>query len=102
MTMGFILRTIAEVAVVAFLIWGFLHEDKFIRFENRLARIVAVNIRRARRRLLRKQSAFPAAPAKALQPAASSAAQKQPLSPSPVASSRPVRRRRKKAPQNAA
>lgn len=103
MTMGFILRTIAEVAVVAFLIWGFLHEDKFIRFENRLARIVAVNIRRARRRrLLRRQSAFPAAPAKALQPAASSAAQKQPLSPSPVASSRPVRRRRKKAPQNAA
>ena len=30
MTIAFILRTIAEVAVVAFLIWGFLHEDKFI------------------------------------------------------------------------
>ena len=46
MTIAFILRTIAEVAVVAFLIWGFLHEDKFIRFEDRLARIVVVNYRR--------------------------------------------------------
>ena len=61
MTIAFILRTIAEVAVVAFLIWGFLHEDKFIRFEDRLARIVVVNYRRIkRRRMLKKQGMEPA------------------------------------------
>ncbi len=98
MTMGFILRTIAEVAVVAFLIWGFFHEDKFIRFEDRLARIVAGNIRRLqRRRALKNQGALPTAPAKAPQ----SAAKQQAIVP-PTASQPPVRRRRRKAPQNAA
>ena len=67
MTIGFILRTIAEVAVVAFLIWGFWHEDKFIRFEDRLARIVVVNIRRMkRRRALKKQGVEPASPVQKL------------------------------------
>ena len=100
MTIGFILRTIAEVALVAFLIWGFWHEDKFIRFEDRLARIVVVNIRRMkRRRALKKQGVEPA-----------SLVQKQPQQPAqrgPAAAasgpvSRPVRLRRKKIPQNAA
>lgn len=104
MTIGFILRTIAEVAVVAFLIWGFLHEDKFIRFEDRLARIVAVNIRRIkRRRMLKKQGA---APANRMQPAQAHAHKASPSAQNPAdgsaAASRPVRRRRKKTPQNAA
>lgn len=106
MTMGFILRTIAEVAVVAFLIWGFLHEDKFIRFEDRLARIVAVNIRRLRqRRKLKKQGAVTPAPA----PKAAHSQQSYAYTPkkTPAASSaqplsRPAKRRRKRLPPNAA
>lgn len=102
MTIGFILRTIAEVAVVAFLIWGFLHEDKFIRFEDRLARIVAVNIRRMkRRRMLKKQGI---APANLMQPVHAHKA--PPCAQNPAdgsaPASHPVRRRRKKTPQNAA
>ncbi|MCI6400592.1 MAG: hypothetical protein MR815_01965 [Oscillospiraceae bacterium] len=108
MTIGFILRTIAEVAVVAFLIWGFLHEDKFIRFEDRLARIVAVNIRRIRhRRMLKKQGAVPAARLqKPMQTqtqktaAPSVASQQTSASTKPI--SRPARRRRKKVSQSAA
>lgn len=110
MTMGFILRTIAEVAVVAFLIWGFLHEDKFIRFEDRLARIIAVNIRRMRhRRMLKKQGAVPVSPARSATPARPPqdlvpSAPKKPAASSPASApvSRPVRRRKKRVPQNAA
>lgn len=110
MTIGFILRTIAEVAVVAFLIWGFWHEDKFIRFEDRLARIVVGNIRRMkRRRALKKQGVEPASPVR--KPAQANTQQRasvpQPAQHGPAAAasapvSRPVRRRRRKIPQNAA
>ena len=110
MTIAFILRTIAEVAVVAFLIWGFLHEDKFIRFEDRLARIVVVNYRRIkRRRMLKKQGMEPAShvrkPAQAHTQQRASApqpAQSRPAAATCEPASRPVRRRRKRIPQNAA
>lgn len=108
MTMGFILRTIAEVAVVVFLIWGFMHEDKFIRFEDRLARIVAVNIRRLRqRRKMKQQGAVPPSPvqkAARTQQAPQPPAPKHPVASAPGAApvSRPARRRRRKVPQNAA
>lgn len=111
MTIGFILRTIAEIAVVAFLIWGFLHEDKFIRFEDRLARMVVVNIRRMkRRRMLKKQGTAsvvqpkPSTQAHARQASQASSAAKKPAAASASCStaSRPARRRRKKVSQNAA
>lgn len=110
MTIAFILRTIAEVAVVAFLIWGFLHEDKFIRFEDRLARIVVVNYRRIkRRRMLKKQGMEPAShvrkPAQAhtqQRASATQPAQSRPAAAACEPVSRPVRRRRKRIPQNAA
>lgn len=104
MTIGFILHTIAEVAVVAFLIWGFWHEDKFIRFEDRLARIVVVNIRRMkRRRALKKQGVEPASPVqKPVQTHTQQPAQRGPAAVASGPVSRPVRRRRKKIPQNAA
>lgn len=111
MTIGFILRTIAEVAVVAFLIWGFLHEDKFIRFEDRLARIVTVNIRRIRhRRMLKRQGTAPAVQPKPStqtherQVSQVSSAAKKPAAASASYStaSRSARRRRKKVSQNAA
>ena len=31
---------LAEVAFALFVIWGFLHEDRFIRFEEMLGKIV--------------------------------------------------------------
>lgn len=38
----------AEVAVFLFLVYGFLHEDKFIRFERRLADRIRARIRSRR------------------------------------------------------
>lgn len=35
------LLTIAEFAVGGFIIWGFFNEDKFVRFERRLAARIA-------------------------------------------------------------
>ena len=36
--LGYII--LAEVAFALFVIWGFLHEDRFIRFEEMLGKIV--------------------------------------------------------------
>ena len=30
----------AEVAFALFVIWGFLHEDRFIRFEEKLGKVI--------------------------------------------------------------
>lgn len=38
----------AEVAVFLFLVYGFMHEDKFIRFERRLANRIRARIRARR------------------------------------------------------
>ena len=40
---------LCEVLVTLFLVWGFLHEQSFVRFEHAVARIVAGKVRAARR-----------------------------------------------------
>ena len=40
---------LAEVALSLFIIWGFLHEDIFIRFEDRVCRAVSRRFSRKRR-----------------------------------------------------
>lgn len=37
MTFTNVLLTIAEFAVGGFIIWGFFNEEKFVRFESRIA-----------------------------------------------------------------
>ena len=39
-----------ELIAVVLLIWGFINEDKFIAFEDKLARAIAIHIRNRRRR----------------------------------------------------
>ena len=40
-------RTLIEFAAICLLIYGFIHEDKVIIFEQNIKRIVVGNIRRA-------------------------------------------------------
>ncbi len=47
MTASFALIIFAETLVALFVIWGFMHEEKFIRFERRVSARIA-RIRRAR------------------------------------------------------
>lgn len=41
------IRTLTEFAAICLLIYGFIHEDKVIAFEQNVKRIVLGNIRRA-------------------------------------------------------
>ncbi len=47
MSTTFAITTLIELAVACLLIYGFMHEDKFIAFEQNVKRIVLGNIRRA-------------------------------------------------------
>ena len=47
MSTEFAARTLIEFAVICLLIYGFMHEDKIITFEQNLKRIIVGNIRRA-------------------------------------------------------
>lgn len=40
------IRTLMEFAAICILIYGFIHEDKVIAFEQNVKRIIVVNIRR--------------------------------------------------------
>ena len=56
----FAVQTTIEIAVALLLIWGFINERKFIAFEDKLARAIAINIRNHRRRkLMEQRSAMP-------------------------------------------
>ena len=46
MTTGFAVQTLIELAVSILLFYGLIHEDKVIRFEQNVKRIVLGNIRR--------------------------------------------------------
>ncbi|MGN0569387.1 MAG: hypothetical protein ACI4N4_02675 [Candidatus Fimenecus sp.] len=46
MTTAFAIRTLIEFAAICLLIYGFIHEDKVIAFEQAVRRIVIGNIRR--------------------------------------------------------
>ncbi len=47
MSTTFAITTLLELAVAILLIYGFMHEDKVIAFEQAIKRIVVGNIRRA-------------------------------------------------------
>ena len=47
MSATFAITTLIELAVAILLVYGFMHEDKFIAFEQAVKRIVIGNIRRA-------------------------------------------------------
>lgn len=47
MSATFAITTLIELAVAILLVYGFMHEEKFIAFEQAVKRIVVGNIRRA-------------------------------------------------------
>ncbi len=47
MSAAFAITTLIELAVSILLVYGFMHEEKFIAFEQTIKRIVVGNIRRA-------------------------------------------------------
>jgi hypothetical protein len=47
MSTVFAITTLIELAVAVLLVYGFMHEDKMIAFEQAVVRIVKGNIRRA-------------------------------------------------------
>ena len=47
MSATFAITTLIELAVAILLVYGFMHEDKVIAFEQAIKRIVVGNIRRA-------------------------------------------------------
>ena len=47
MSTTFAITTLIELAVAILLVYGFMHEDKMIAFEQSVKRIVIGNIRRA-------------------------------------------------------
>ncbi|MBR5544887.1 MAG: hypothetical protein IKU66_05375 [Clostridia bacterium] len=53
MSFEFAISTLIELAIAGLLIYGFMHEDKVINFEQNVKRIVVGNYRRFKR--IRKQ-----------------------------------------------
>lgn len=47
MSTTFAITTLIELAIAGLLVYGFMHEDKVIAFEQNVKRIVIGNIRRA-------------------------------------------------------
>ena len=47
MSTEFAIKTLIEFAAICLLIYGFIHEDKVITFEQNVKRIIFGNIRRA-------------------------------------------------------
>lgn len=47
MSAAFAIRTLIEFAVICLLIFGFMHEDNVIAFEQNVKRIILGNIHRA-------------------------------------------------------
>lgn len=59
MTTAFAIRTIIEIAAVLFVIFGVLHEHKFIDFEDRVIRMIAkkIYIRKRKKAIAKKRAA---------------------------------------------
>ncbi len=55
MSAGFAVQSIFEITAVLLLIWGFINEKKFIAFENKLARAIAINILNHQHRKIAEQ-----------------------------------------------
>lgn len=50
MTIGFAIKTVLEIAAILFVVYGILHEDKFIAFEQRFVKKLKKKIFLYRRR----------------------------------------------------
>ena len=54
MSTTFAITTLIELAIAGLLVYGFMHEDKVIAFEQTVKRIVLGHIRRLKRKILYK------------------------------------------------
>jgi hypothetical protein len=50
MSVFIVAQSAIELIAVVLLIWGFINEDKFIVFEDKLARAIAIHIKNRQRR----------------------------------------------------
>lgn len=59
MTTAFAIRTLIEIAAVLFVIFGVLHEQKFIDFEDKVIRFIAkrIYLRKRKKAIERKRAA---------------------------------------------
>lgn len=59
MTTAFAIRTIIEIAAVLFVIFGVLHEQKFIDLEDKVIRMIAkrIYIRKRKKAIAKKRAA---------------------------------------------
>lgn len=59
MTTVFAIRTLIEIAAVLFVIFGVLHEQKFIDFEDKVIRFIAkrIYLRKRKKAIARKRAA---------------------------------------------
>lgn len=69
MTTAFAIQTVLEIFAVLFVVYGLLHEDKFVAFEERLVKIIKKRIylykrRKAIQRKRRQGSSFNPAPSR--------------------------------------
>ena len=55
MSTSFVIATLIELAVAGLLIYGFMHEDKVISFEQAVKRIVVGHYRRFKRKMLHRK-----------------------------------------------
>ncbi len=55
MSVFFAVQTTIEIIVVLLIIWGFINEEKFVAFEDKLARAIGIHIRNRRRRKAAEQ-----------------------------------------------
>lgn len=59
MTTAFAIRTLIEIAAVLFVIFGVLHEQKFIAFEDKIIRFIAkrIYLRKRKKAIAKKRAA---------------------------------------------
>lgn len=59
MTTALAIRTVLEIVAVLFVIYGVLHEDKFIAFEDKVIRMVAkkIYLHKRRKAIAKKKAA---------------------------------------------
>ena len=59
MTTAFAIRTLIEIAAVLFVIFGVLHEQKFIDFEDKVIRFIAkrIYLRKRKKAIAKKRAA---------------------------------------------
>lgn len=69
MTTAFAIQTVLEILAVLFVVYGLLHEDKFVAFEEKIIRIIKKQVymykrRKALERKRQQGSSVKAAPAR--------------------------------------